>query len=1067
MKKVYLFLIAFSFCFCLHAQNRTEQEAESIAQQFLQSRRTSQQAKSDNPSREQSDLTLAHKAKATNGGYSYYIFNRQGGGFVIVSGDNRTTPILGYSEKDSLDITNIPDNFRYWLDSYASQITSIEEGLAEVRKTVTTSASPILPLLQSKWDQLSPYNLQCPINPNTKDRYITGCVATALAQVLYYYKWPEHCPSIPSYTPKSFSSPLPKLPAVDFNWGEMKKSYNYDETGESATAVAQLMRYCGQAMKMNYNSSGSGAYLDPEVFKEIFDYSDDMHEVIRNKYSSDAWETLIYQELAAGRPVLYSGQSSSSGHQFICDGYDGNGLFHINWGWSGSYDNYFVLSIANPYTDGRDGYSYGQTAIVNIEPKSTPSDYTIINLNIPEDIIVNEDVEITVALTNKGTTSRERIYFWLNNNGTWERTASVNATIEAGKKGIASFSFTPTAVGTFEVKITSDTEGKVVKATRTIQVAEPVEKIVDNFIYKCNEVTKNAILIGQVNNNVTNVIIPETFTADNATYTVKGIGKEAFWGNYYIEQLTLPSTLTKIEKDAFLNCKNLKMIISHIDHPFTIDDDTFSYRYWNEQLSDIIIEPSAAILYVPIGSKSEYEAITGWTRFSRIGEGEPKEYVVNSLKYLLYPDIKTAMVINDESYKELKTINIPAQMQYKGVTYQVVSVGKRAFYSCYKLSSVTIPSSIKSIGDDAFESCSGIKELIVPNGCESIGPYAFAYCYALEKITLPSTLTNIGNYAFYRISILHSVISHKSNPCEIAANVFATSSSWSSAEQKYDYQPSSATLFVPEGTTSIYEAKGWSQFAKISEGEPVETMIGGLKYQLDSNDRTATVINDESYANLETASIPSQVQYNGITYQVVTVGKRAFMGCNKLTSITLPSTLTHIEDYAFYHSGIKELFIPKGCESIGPYAFAYCYALEKITLPSTLTNIGNYAFYRISILHSVISHKSNPCEIAANVFATSSSWNSAEQKYDYQPSSATLFVPEGTTSVYEANGWNQFARIVPLTDEEMTDIKSIRNSQLTIENEAGAWYTLDGRKLSGKPAQKGIYIHNGKKVAIK
>lgn len=313
---------------------------------------------------------------------AFYVFNdAEGKGFVIVSGDDRAEEILGYADEGRLNLDAIPENVQSWLQYYAEQIGSISDE-AEYGARKAPVGNAIAPLLTCKWNQGNPYNLMC---PQYQGEYcVTGCVATAMAQVMYYHKWPrEATAAIPAYT-TSLGISLNSLPATILKWSQMKDTYLSSETGTAVDAVAELMRYCGQAVEMDYSPSASAANVYANTMVKYFGYSNTARDVARYDYSTAEWEEMIYDELTANRPVLYCGYSSSGGHRFVCDGYDGNGLFHINWGWGGSSDGYFVLSALNPESLGigggtaNDGYTVGQTAIVGLQPKAdgeTTQDY--------------------------------------------------------------------------------------------------------------------------------------------------------------------------------------------------------------------------------------------------------------------------------------------------------------------------------------------------------------------------------------------------------------------------------------------------------------------------------------------------------------------------------------------------------------------------------------------------------------------------------------------------------------------------------------------------------------------
>ncbi len=319
-----------------------------------------------------------------------YVFNTAGNkGFVIIAGDDRAETLLGYTETGSYDEDNMPDNFRSWLEQTAKEISSMTDTgnrKASSRPRCVASHSAISPLIKTKWNQGNPtesgyiYNTLTP-TINSKHCY-TGCVATAGAQVMNYYQYPKNATkTVPGYTPNSTIGALSDLPSIKFDWANMKNTYSSSDVGtKSEKAVSQLMLYAGYAALMNYGLGGSGAseYNLAKGMAEYFDYDPyTWKSVARSSYSINEWDALIYGELQAKRPVIYTG-SGISGHAFICDGYNGEGLYHFNWGWGGYCDGYFKLHATNPeggnsvYEDGTidNGYTMNITAIVGLQPNT-------------------------------------------------------------------------------------------------------------------------------------------------------------------------------------------------------------------------------------------------------------------------------------------------------------------------------------------------------------------------------------------------------------------------------------------------------------------------------------------------------------------------------------------------------------------------------------------------------------------------------------------------------------------------------------------------------------------------
>ena len=377
MKRYYLLFISLIMSIVMMAGDVTSEQAEQLARQFLTKHRPATKSQRMRmASRKQLPMTAAHD------GAAYYVFNvGDNNGFVMVSGDDRTPAILGYTDKGAFNDKELPSHMKAWFDGYADQIAYLKrtDGRYEAPR-LRGGFTPIAPLIQSTWGQGAPYNDLCPTHPTTGERTVTGCVATALAQVINYHKYPSQTKApIPAYTTKDLKISIPQTDITTIDWDNMLNSYNGTETAAQKNAVATLMALCGQATKMNYNvkavgGSGTDGTLDVPALQKYFGFDKTVQAIYRNSFSTAEWEETIYNELKAGRPVLYGGSSTSGGHAFIVDGYDDNGLFHINWGWNGNDDHYFLLSVLNPYNNtaigsnsSDDGFSFGQEAMIGIQ----------------------------------------------------------------------------------------------------------------------------------------------------------------------------------------------------------------------------------------------------------------------------------------------------------------------------------------------------------------------------------------------------------------------------------------------------------------------------------------------------------------------------------------------------------------------------------------------------------------------------------------------------------------------------------------------------------------------------
>lgn len=328
-----------------HAGQITEQEALAKAKTFMQGKRFKTSGRRLTPGK-QVNQTFKH----------LYVFNVEADeGFVIVSGDDRTQSILGYAYTGEINMGQMPCNMKWLLSYYDTAIGQLGDDFPQSASTTLSSATyaEIPAIVGTQWGQGDPYNAQCPQHEG--ERCITGCVATAMAQIMNHNRWPQsQTTEIPAYTTNTLHISMPALPAKQFNWDNM-----------TTTGIAELMLYCGQAVKMDYNTAASGAMTGdvPEAMKSIFGYSTAANIVQRGSYTDDQWAEMIYRELQEGYPVLYFGQSATDGgHAFIVDGY-ADGKYHINWGWSGYCDGYFTLDKLNPNME--DGFNLGQKMVIN------------------------------------------------------------------------------------------------------------------------------------------------------------------------------------------------------------------------------------------------------------------------------------------------------------------------------------------------------------------------------------------------------------------------------------------------------------------------------------------------------------------------------------------------------------------------------------------------------------------------------------------------------------------------------------------------------------------------------
>lgn len=325
------------------------------------------------------DLKYAGTIELSNGQPGLYVFeNNTEPGFAILSADDLAAPLLGYSDHGNLDSDSMSPDMKWWLQEYARQIEYARMTGAKPYKNLSTRTDKksVQPLLSTKWNQNDPYNLMTPI---VNGRHcMTGCVATAMAQVMKFWNYPEvgkgsaECTIL--YNNGTSGNDTMTLNEQKFDWNNMLPSYEGSSTEEQKSAVAYLMKACGYATNMDYSLSESGTavfYVATSLINN-FEYNKNLQYCQREYYSATQWSDIIYDELVAGRPIVYGGQSIQSGHCFVCDGYDSNGYFHFNWGWGGMSDGYFLLDALNPGSLGiganGGGYNFYQSIVIGIQP---------------------------------------------------------------------------------------------------------------------------------------------------------------------------------------------------------------------------------------------------------------------------------------------------------------------------------------------------------------------------------------------------------------------------------------------------------------------------------------------------------------------------------------------------------------------------------------------------------------------------------------------------------------------------------------------------------------------------
>ena len=340
----------------------------------------------------------------------YYVFNineTTGGGFVIIAADDVAMPVLGFSTNGIYDENNLPPNFAYWMDYLARQIAFAKEQDIEQSATIEEAWAGELfapmeivgEILPTKWGQGAPYNNLTPRMYTPYSITPTGCMATAMAQIMKKYNHPivgtgsvnvdETYFLFGSYI-NFYSRPLVDPTTenevkfnIQYDWANMKNRYdNTTDSNDSTNAVATLMRHTGASVKTHYTTNGSYAYSDMAAHALInyFGYNINIRHIHRTFYTCETgWHREIRKQLNNNMPVIYRGEEigMGNGHAFICDAYDKNSnYFHFNWGWDGIHDGWYLTSALDPEST-IGVFNDFQEMTINIRPSLESDEYDI------------------------------------------------------------------------------------------------------------------------------------------------------------------------------------------------------------------------------------------------------------------------------------------------------------------------------------------------------------------------------------------------------------------------------------------------------------------------------------------------------------------------------------------------------------------------------------------------------------------------------------------------------------------------------------------------------------------
>lgn len=979
----------------VHARQLSEQDALARASEYL----NSAQGRSAKQAIKPSEVNLVYTAQKQGQSY-FYIFNRGESGFLIAGADDRVPAVLAYSDAGALDMSDIPDNFKYWMGEYSRQIQWIFDNPARIgsRSDESTGAYPVVePILTTQWSQIVPYNSLCPMNG--KNQTLTGATAVAMAQIMYHYRWPEKGSGSISYECTSLKEP--QTLSADFentvyDWDNMLEAYTVNYSAEQVNAVATLMWNCGAATKMQYGTSAGAADYDAlNAFVTYFSYDPaTIKQYNIDDFSPAEASARIVAELQANRPVYFSGENSSTeGSAFVIDGWNAEGYAHINWGWGGNRNGYFLLTALDYVAD--KGYNYNQRMITGIQPvdDETPS--------VKPEIWAQGNLEVQdINGVNTFRASDGKMF----NNSTVDATFNISLRFTNRK--------------TDEVYVATDF------ITVTLAQGEGIEEVADNFKYNLPDGNYKVQLVYRVAGTEEWTVFRHVpYRSKNYVYATVKDGMLS----YSNEDNMIDLQISDWQYEKIMNPRH--------ENPISFTIANLAEKAYNDTLQ-LALYDSVASKYIVVDKfapalspkqKKEIKLMFGATKNdSTIVNGTYGMGVID-MEEFMFGECQTVVIdttFNDEGLQgdklnyriisdSLKTcevikgnykgdIVIPQKVILGKNSYRVVSIASNAFNSPDGATSVKIPSTVTSI--DFYENFTySVKDIYVDDEnpvFKSVDGIVFSKDGTallrypggrpeLSSYILPDNITRIGRAAFFESNI--GIITLPEGLTTI---------------EDYAFDGSAITLvYIPKDVNYI----GTCAFSRTSKCTQI---------RMDTKNPYYTVLEGVLFTKDMLLLKQYPLARSGATYKMPEVVQRietmAFAGAHRLTNVTLPSTLITIDAKAFYDcSVLGAIDIPANVAVIGDEAFAQCPSLKSIVLGKGVRSIGASAFAAAGAtskaLQSVTSLNTVPPVLTLGE-------NESFDASDYE--NAVLYVTAGCSEAYiNVEGWKNFKTIRELTSE--------------------------------------------------
>lgn len=655
---------------------------------------------------------------------AYYVFNNDAGGFVIIAGDDAVTPVLGYTSTGSFDAENLPDGLKDLLKSYERQIAALDDNYV-ANQTATKAAFTGEKLLNTaKWNQDDPFNKYTPYN------HVTGCVATAGAIVMKHHGYPAKGTGSHSYTwnGKTLTASFDH----DYDWANMPAEY--DGTNDAAfDGVARLMSDLGVAVEMQYNESGSGAYIGNLVtaLQKYYGYSKLSHLMAIEDVGAEAWNGRLREEIDANRPVLYaaSDPNTGGGHAFVIDGYKDES-FSVNWGWGGLCDGFYKIGALNPESEGKptgEKYNVGQSAVFGMEPSDgtekisdlkflkVTGEMQTLNMNITDVKKGQKGVIFSMPIINNGdqTFTGELAVVLMNAKGEMREIVAPSSEYNA-IKGLKPGYYRSGL--TFVIQSTMDAEpgdylAVVVKEEGSSEYIELYDR---NFERQRLPATGYEPLTFEIKRNISKgaALEPVSKYYDPSNY----YNGKPIIGTYYSYYLTIDEDITMyfVELDG-KPVNNIKLGTENVN----------SFRG---------VKP---VYTFEVRAYRDYQEKD--TTINLMGAGMLKEALANgNPDYFVYRNIKVNGEIDKRDFDELashkfKSIDLSGAKVVAYDGYKADMVPKYAFEGNTYLEHFKMPAGVRELGSSAFRS-TNLKEIDLPETIKEFGRNTFNACFKLTDV---------------------------------------------------------------------------------------------------------------------------------------------------------------------------------------------------------------------------------------------------------------------------------------------------------------------------------------------